>query len=97
MSRRKTPPLECYKNSLRFSIREQIDGLTESKVRLKTWRISAPIWELPQGMDPRDVVDFLLDVEFEPGQWSRLWFELEYVLLNRIDMTAVYDARCENY
>lgn len=99
MSRRKTPPLECFRNSLVFSLGEAIQGHTEKQVRLGTWTISAPVWELPAHMHPRDMVEILVDVEFDSPSYTRLAFELEYQYLNRLDpiITAVYIARCENF
>jgi hypothetical protein len=102
--RRKIPPLECYENSLRFSLKDAVKqslwknytSKVETRVRLGTWTIAAPVWELPPGTSAYEIVEFSIDFPFDSDPTQTLWFELDYQHYDRISGNAVYIARCDN-
>jgi hypothetical protein len=103
-SRRKIPPLECYENSLRYSLKDAVKqslwqnytSKVEARVRLGTWTIAAPVFELPPGTSPRDIAEFSIEFPFDADPRVTLWFELEYLHFDRVNGNAVYIARCDN-
>lgn len=96
MSRNRSPVIESFKNSLRWSLRFQCDGLSEHKVRCGEFFISAPLSELAPFTDlamPK-YLPLLADFEFD-GEIKRIWFELDFVRINRMELTAIYHATCD--
>lgn len=92
--RQKTPPLESFKASLRASLSEAIHGLTLRQIDGGEFVCSAPLRELDDEKTPL-LLDLIIDLEFHPPQWTRIWFELEFKYLNRVEMTGIYRATCD--
>jgi hypothetical protein len=97
---RKTPPLQSFKASLYWSIYEQIAGRTLKQIEGGEWICSAPRWDLfdeDKGEFEASplLLDILIDLEMNPPEWTRLWFELEFVRLNRVDDVLIYRATCD--
>lgn len=92
--RQKVSPLESFKNSLRYSLGPQLTGMNLRKIQDGEFHCSAPLEELGDEKTPL-LLELLLDIETNPPKWTRIWFELEFVRINRMDMTAIYRATCD--
>lgn len=87
---------ESFKASLRASLKEAIAGKTLRQIRGGEFTCAAPTWELDDQPIP-DILDLIIDIEFNPPYHDRLWWELSFSRLNRIEMTALYRAYCEEF
>jgi hypothetical protein len=98
--KRKFTPLESFKASLYWSIYEQISGRTLRQIDGGEWLCNAPRWDL-FNEDTGEfeasplLLDILIDLELNPPEWTRIWFELEFVRLNRVDDVLIYRASCD--
>lgn len=91
---KKLRPLESYENSLRWSLREAIGLLPERKVRFGIFYCQAPLQELEGVAMPKEL-DLLMDFEFEMEEWTRIYFDLEFLHIARDEndgLHAVYRA-----
>ena len=98
--KRKFTPLESFKASLYWSIYEQIAGRTLRQIDGGEWLCSAPRWDLfdeDTGEFEASplLLDILVDLELNPPELTRIWFELEFVRLNRVDDVLIYRASCD--
>jgi hypothetical protein len=94
----RTTAIESYKNLLCWSLRESLAGRSERQIRGGEFFCSAPLSELEPYTDlgmPKHT-QMLVDIEIRPPSYTRLLFDFEFVRINRLDMTAIYRATCED-
>lgn len=97
--RQRPPAIESFENSLRLSLNRAIGLITETKARLQIFECSACVEPLfSEGIETPDVLDLLMDIEFSPGEWTRLHFQLD-LFDERFDdfgdEVAIYKAQCD--
>lgn len=97
---KKIAPLESFKNSLCYSLQAAIEAqmpLREWQLQQKEFFCSAPTHELgPREKIPM-LIDLLADFPWDDLNYMRLFFELEFVKLERDEwdnLHALYRATC---
>lgn len=89
--------LESLKNSLRWCIRAQTDGVSETTVRTKAWTCSATLDELAYLPKLPVLFPMLMDFEFRPPDLTRIWFEVEFAFIDEEETTAYFRACADNF
>lgn len=95
---------ESFRRSLIYSLQESFrKPLTvlelEDRLQKETFFCSAPLEELGSLKIPKKDVRLLVGLRIHSEtsfdeDWYRVYFDLFYLGLNRIDMRAVYEAHC---